>query len=308
MTNTQLGMDYFKLRLLAFLKESHPDKINDQMLIQEHSKLANNTYANAITSGQNHIEAKTLANTELYQDLRFSKYDTLFEILSEEFTDTVAEGHLETYASELLPLCESVFSSYDLHDDFAESPQYEQLYTELIGKITDYGLYSDIYSLYREVESYEIWTINTLDSYLKLIHYYAEIDCFEDLSDSVDLCDNLLELVEDIRITGEDNLNYSNKIQTYLFLSEIELDNKFVYVETDQYKLTFMTLFSLSTMKTDHKVLCEGIEKWFKGTINKSMLISGSQKHFFLFIKELKRKIKQTRKDVMQIHKGNEFL
>jgi uncharacterized protein DUF1896 len=135
-----MELSYFKLRLIAFLKESHPDKVNDNLFIQERSELATDTYAGAITSAYNHLEALEQANAELYWGLHFSKYNTLFEVLAEEFTDTVAEAHIPNYAIELLPLCEDVFSKYSLSDDFADTPEYEQLYTELTGKIIAYGL------------------------------------------------------------------------------------------------------------------------------------------------------------------------
>jgi nitrate/nitrite-specific signal transduction histidine kinase len=125
---------------MAFLKKSHPDKINDLQFIRQRSELAALAYSEAIQNGQNNIEAGQLANAELFRGLHFSKYDTLVEILSEEFSDTVSEKKLSQYAQELLPLCENIFSAYDLHDSFADSPEYENLYTELTGKIVAYGL------------------------------------------------------------------------------------------------------------------------------------------------------------------------
>lgn len=163
-------------------------------------------------------------------------------------------------------------------------------------------LYQDIYSLYRGIDSYEIWTFETLDSYLKLIKYYAEIDCFENPHDGLELCDDLLNLVDDIKAIGETEYDsdVTVKGRTHLFLSEIDLDNKFVYVETDKYKLTFITLFSLNNMKITHEIFCDETEKWFKSITNKSMLISGfSQKQFLIFIKELKNKIEHTRKKLV---------
>ena len=135
-----MEFSYFKLRLMAFLKESHPDKTDNNQFVDERSKLATSTYAGAIEAGQDHLEALKQANAELYRGLLFSKYDMLFEILSEEFADTIEEEKIPQYALELLPLCETVFSKYSLDDGFADTPEYKQLYTELTGKIEVYGL------------------------------------------------------------------------------------------------------------------------------------------------------------------------
>ncbi|WP_159518626.1 DUF1896 family protein [Sunxiuqinia indica] len=135
-----MEFSYFQLRLFAFLEESHPDKINDLQFIRQRSELAAQAYSEAIQNGQNHIEAGQLAKAELFRGLHFSKYNTLFEILSEEFYDTVSDEKIQQYALELLPLCEDVFAKYSLNDGFADTPEYEKLYTELTGKIVVYGL------------------------------------------------------------------------------------------------------------------------------------------------------------------------
>ena len=135
-----MELSYFQLRLLAFLQENHPEKINNHGFVRQRSELATLAYSEAIQNGQSHPEAESVANAELYRGLHFSKYNTLFEILSEEFTDTVSEEKLAQYALELLPLCEAIFSAYQLNDGFADTPEYKKLYAELTGKIAAYGL------------------------------------------------------------------------------------------------------------------------------------------------------------------------
>ncbi len=135
-----MELSYFKLLLTAYLKESYPEKADNHKFIHQRSELATENYAWAITSGYNHIEAAEQASIVLYRNLRFSKYNILFEILSEEFTNTVAEEQIAERALELLPLCADTFTKYDLGDDFADTPEYEKLYTELTGKLAGYGI------------------------------------------------------------------------------------------------------------------------------------------------------------------------
>ncbi len=135
-----MELSYFKLLLTAYLRESHPEKADNHEFIHERSELATENYTRASTSGYNHIEAMEQANIVLYRDLHFSKYDTLYDILSEEFFDTVAEEQIAERVLQLLPLCAYTFAKYDLGDDFADTPEYEILYTELTGKLTGYGI------------------------------------------------------------------------------------------------------------------------------------------------------------------------
>ena len=75
----------------------------------------------------------------LTEGLRYSKYAILREVVETEFADDVPEAEREAFTLKLLPLVENVFSIYDLSDDnFALSPEYDLLYTELTGAVVLY--------------------------------------------------------------------------------------------------------------------------------------------------------------------------
>ena len=79
------------------------------------------------------------------EGLRYSKYAILREVVENEFADDVPEAERESFLQRLLPLVGNVFSVYDLSDDnFALSPEYDLLYTELTGAIV---LYIDEYGV-----------------------------------------------------------------------------------------------------------------------------------------------------------------
>lgn len=71
----------------------------------------------------------------LLEGLRFSKYDTIIEVLWNEFSEEIAQSDAPAVALRLLPCVKGIFTQYPLSDDFAYSPEYEQLYTELAGAI-----------------------------------------------------------------------------------------------------------------------------------------------------------------------------
>ena len=61
------------------------------------------------------------------------------EIVENEFADEVPEKKREAFIRKLLPPVGNVFSAYDLSDDnFALSPEYDLLYTELTGAVVLY--------------------------------------------------------------------------------------------------------------------------------------------------------------------------
>ena len=128
-------MSYFRLNLLSFLRDSHPDKANDLSFIAGRGDMAAEAYSEAIKSGLDHIQAAEIANEVLFKGLHFSPYTIIVEILWNEFYDEVSPGEAQSKAKELLPRCQAVFAKYNLNDDYAETTEYQSFYTELVGTI-----------------------------------------------------------------------------------------------------------------------------------------------------------------------------
>jgi hypothetical protein len=129
-------MSYFRLNLLSFLRDSHPDIANDLSFIAGRGDMAAEAYSEAIKSGLDHIQAAEIANEALFKGLHFSPYNIIVEILWNEFQDEVSPSEAGAKAKELLPACQAVFAKYNLNDDYAETTGYQSLYTtELVGTI-----------------------------------------------------------------------------------------------------------------------------------------------------------------------------
>ena len=124
-------LSYYRLTLLAFLRESHPDLADDESFVTARSERAAEAFSAAVRSGLTYDDAAQQANALLFQGLHFSPLDTLVAVLWNEF----AEGSARSVALQLLPECRKVFSGYTLSDDFMFSPEFGQLYDELAGTV-----------------------------------------------------------------------------------------------------------------------------------------------------------------------------
>jgi len=133
--STPMELSYYRLTLLSFLKESHPEQASDIHFIKNRADEAAESYSNAIKEGLSHPEAEELANLTLFRGLLFSKQDTIINVLWNEFTDIIPQSKAKEYASKILSQCELIFLQYSLSDEFTDSPEYEKLYTELTGFI-----------------------------------------------------------------------------------------------------------------------------------------------------------------------------
>jgi hypothetical protein len=133
---TPADMSYFRLSLMELLRESFPELLPDEKFINARTQAALDIYEDIIKNGGNHLEAEHWANETLFGQLHFSKHDTLKNILWDEFSNQISEDEAKDFAIRLLPECEEVFAQYPLTDDFACSPEYDLLYTELVGTIS----------------------------------------------------------------------------------------------------------------------------------------------------------------------------
>lgn len=128
-------LSYYRLVLLSFLRESHPELVDDSDFIAARADSAAEAYSEAIRSGFTHDVASETANQVLFAGLHFSKYDVIVTILWNEFSDPVPQGSARSLAFQLLPVCEEVFAKYPLSDDFLFEPAFDNLYTEITGTI-----------------------------------------------------------------------------------------------------------------------------------------------------------------------------
>ncbi|GEM63891.1 hypothetical protein SF1_18730 [Sphingobacterium faecium NBRC 15299] len=128
-------LSYFELRLQELLNTSFPEKASDQKFIMQRSALADTTYEDAFRAGYSIDECNSIANEVLFEGLHFSRFDTIFQVVCHEFDSLMADDTLRPFALKMLPVCEPVFATYELTDDFAYSYEFDKLYTELTGTI-----------------------------------------------------------------------------------------------------------------------------------------------------------------------------
>jgi hypothetical protein len=128
-------LSYFRLSLLSFLRDSHPNLATTTNLITSRGDAAAEAYSAAIKNGQSHDQAAEAANEVLYSGLLFSPYRIVVQILWEEFGKEANPALIEEAAVEVLPELKDVFSKYELSDSFETTKEYDQLYTELTGAI-----------------------------------------------------------------------------------------------------------------------------------------------------------------------------
>lgn len=135
MDTQQKDLSYFRLRLQEHLNTSFPEKAHDQKFIEQRSSWAANAYEGAFQAGNSVEQCEHYANYILFENLHFSKFDTVFQVVCNEFDTIMADEELRPFALKIFPVCEPVFANYELTDDFAYGYEFDLLYTEITGTI-----------------------------------------------------------------------------------------------------------------------------------------------------------------------------
>lgn len=135
----QTDFSYYGLYLLDYLRNNRFEQATDTAFIRERADRAAETYERARLDGYPAEGAQELAMNVLLRGLHYSKHAILREVVESEFADDVPEDKQDGFIAGLLPLVDAVFSIYDLSDDnFALSPDYDLLRTELTGAVVLY--------------------------------------------------------------------------------------------------------------------------------------------------------------------------
>jgi len=144
MSAIEKDLSYFRLRLQELLSISFPELVGDTAFINQRCENTAFVYQEAFCSGNPINRCNEIANQVLFEGLYFSRFDTLFQVICQEFDTLMADEELRPFAMKMFPVCEAVFSNYVLTDDFAYTTDFDLLYTELIGTvqiwIEDHGL------------------------------------------------------------------------------------------------------------------------------------------------------------------------
>jgi hypothetical protein len=114
---------------------SFPELSGNRTFINRRSQLAASSYEGAFRSGNSPEVCLEIAEFILFENLHFSKFDTVYHVVCREFDSVMADEELRPFALKMLPVCEPVFAQYHLSEEFSDSPEFDMLYSELTGAI-----------------------------------------------------------------------------------------------------------------------------------------------------------------------------
>lgn len=162
---------------------------------------------------------------------------------------------------------------------------------------------------YIQTSAVELWTDGTINSILNQIEYYYYAGLLNNKKDTIEIIDQLQELVKLIykqALTGYrtslNDIDTSTNIPFSMYYNEIVLMDNTVLASTPNMKMFFTPYAGLNFMNTQDEAFCNKMESWFENQAKKSSLISDvsekDRNRFFLKMRQrinnLKDKINTT--------------
>jgi hypothetical protein len=161
---------------------------------------------------------------------------------------------------------------------------------------------------YNTTPSAEIWSVETINSTLRQIEYYANNEVFSRKETIEQIYDQLTRMIDHVKMEAEigeklllnqkplGNENYK------LYFNELYLGHNTIMTEMDEVTTIFINHGILNYMITRDKRFCSYTRKYFENTMHKSTLISSvSEKERNKFFNILYQKIAHSKKNTLAI-------
>ncbi|HLG03848.1 MAG TPA: hypothetical protein VI731_09655 [Bacteroidia bacterium] len=165
---------------------------------------------------------------------------------------------------------------------------------------------AEIFELYLDIPSIEIWSEDTLNSTLKQVEYYWESGLFSEKQHALRIIDDIQNMIAGIEKQAKHSTKFRGDVppagssENYvLYFSELMIGNNCILVTTGTTKSTYVSHNTFNSMVTVNSAFCEETERWLRNLIRKSNLISGvSEKQRFRFFNMINEKILRMREKI----------
>ena len=155
---------------------------------------------------------------------------------------------------------------------------------------------ANIAANYKKIDSFEVWTPNTVDSTIRMLRYHVAMKHFEDDKIPIRFCDQLMDIVNKLQIWMETGKKDREGNPFNFYVNDIDIGNTFILFKKAQNVNCLVKLFSINGLNIKNCQFCQEVENWLHNLIDRSTLISGtSVLERFRFISNQKEKIQTFR-------------
>jgi hypothetical protein len=164
---------------------------------------------------------------------------------------------------------------------------------------------------YNQIDSCEIWNIESLTSTLRQIEYYQDSKIFQSKEDLLLVYDALEKLFIHLEAQADMGYKFDNRdperkrLSSYqLYFNEVVTGDNSILAVLDATKICFLTHSTLNFMVTRDVAFCDNMYSYYHNLMRKSTLISSvSERERSRFFKLLRKRI-EARKQALGVPAG----
>src|SRR5690606_19106597 len=132
-------------------------------------------------------------------------------------------------------------------------------------------VFRGITAAYNRVPTDEIWTEETIHPILNLLAHYRDFDKFDHPDTLAKLCGQLLEILECVEKWATDSCkNQEDETAYSLYLCPVQPGASIMLTRRDGEPLVRIKLYTINSVATDNRKLCDETKRWMDQTISKS--------------------------------------
>jgi uncharacterized protein YlxP (DUF503 family) len=157
------------------------------------------------------------------------------------------------------------------------------------------SLYEKIYDDYIHIPSKEVWTLQTIDTTLRMLQYYYDSG-HTDRDTALHLAGQLMNLLDTLQQHASAGCRQNEaKTPFALYHCHVDVENDFVMLRLHGKRSCFTKLFAINGVVMGNETICSETQQWIESLILKSILISGdvALKEQFQFFNTLKHKVQK---------------
>lgn len=154
-----------------------------------------------------------------------------------------------------------------------------------------------IHEKFTRIERTELWSEDTIHASLRQIEFYYECGFFETSAHAQHLCDELLNVITDIKECAALGYLATEREPFHLYKNEINIADNTILFRMDGKYAVFINHNMLNVLTTSQQSFCKQTEDYLRNLLNKATKISGTgereRQKFFNIIEDKVRTLKR---------------
>lgn len=194
----------------------------------------------------------------------------------------------------------AAFKYYFWHKTLLQSPEFVTKKVSLKSYPDEiYALGRKALEVYNQINSYEIWNMESLNGTLRQVEFYHDMQSFQSEDDLLKIYESLEKLFTHLETQAELGYKFDSNdperkrlADFYMYFNEVVIGDNSILAVLDGAKLCFITHTGFNFIMTRDLAFCNNLYSYYQNLMRKSTLISSvSERERSKFFKVLRKRI-----------------